>query len=60
MPAAIPEQGRVVRDGDLITASSITSGVDFGLTVTARVYEDYAARRAGQTSQRRIAGREVS
>lgn len=32
---AIPTQGRVVQDGNLITAGGVTSGVDFGLTVVA-------------------------
>lgn len=34
---AIPTQGRVVRDGRLITAGGITSGIDFGLTVVAEL-----------------------
>ena len=32
---AIPVQGRVVRDGNLITAGGVTAGIDFGLAVVA-------------------------
>lgn len=28
---AIPVEGRIVRDGPLITAGGVTSGIDFGL-----------------------------
>ncbi len=34
---AIPTQGRVVRDGALITAGGVTAGIDFGLTVLAEL-----------------------
>jgi cyclohexyl-isocyanide hydratase len=34
---AIPVQGRVVRDGNLITAGGVTAGIDFGLTVVAEL-----------------------
>ena len=34
---ATHEKGRVVRDGDLITAGGVTSGIDFGLTVVAEI-----------------------
>jgi len=34
---AIPVHGRVVRDGKLITAGGITSGIDFALTVAAEL-----------------------
>lgn len=34
---AIPTQGRVVQDGNLITAGGVTSGIDFGLTVIAEL-----------------------
>jgi cyclohexyl-isocyanide hydratase len=34
---AIPMPGRVVRDGNLITAGGVTAGVDFGLTVVAEL-----------------------
>lgn len=35
---AVPTQGRVVRDGSLITAGGITAGIDFGLTVVAELF----------------------
>jgi cyclohexyl-isocyanide hydratase len=34
---AIPVQGRVVRDGNLITAGGVTAGIDFGLVVVAEL-----------------------
>ena len=34
---AIPTQGRVVRDGRLITAGGVTAGIDFGLAVIAEL-----------------------
>jgi len=34
---AIPVHGRVVRDGNLITAGGITAGIDFGLAVVAEL-----------------------
>lgn len=34
---AIPVQGRVVRDGNLITAGGVTAGIDFGLTMVAEL-----------------------
>ncbi|MFC5396091.1 DJ-1/PfpI family protein [Bosea vestrisii] len=34
---AIPTEGRVVRDGNLITAGGVTSGIDFGLSVIAEL-----------------------
>ncbi|RWR31250.1 DJ-1/PfpI family protein [Sinirhodobacter populi] len=34
---AIPVEGRVVRDGPLITAGGVTSGIDFGLAVIAEL-----------------------
>jgi len=34
---AIPVHGRVVRDGNLITAGGVTAGIDFGLTVVAEL-----------------------
>lgn len=36
--------GRVVVDGDLITASGVTSGIDFSLTVIAQVFGEDTAR----------------
>ncbi len=35
---AIPVKGRVVRDGNLITAGGITAGIDFSLTVAAELF----------------------
>lgn len=35
---AIPTEGRIVRDGDLITAGGVTSGIDFGLAVVAELF----------------------
>lgn len=32
---AIPAEGRVVRDGNVITAGGVTAGIDFGLTLLA-------------------------
>ena len=34
---AIPTAGRVVRDGDLITAGGVTAGIDFALTVISEL-----------------------
>ncbi len=34
---AIPTEGRVVRDGKLITAGGVTAGIDFALTVIAEL-----------------------
>jgi cyclohexyl-isocyanide hydratase len=34
---AIYEKARVVRDGDIITAGGVTSGIDFALTVVAEI-----------------------
>ncbi|WP_426130399.1 DJ-1/PfpI family protein [Pararhizobium sp. PWRC1-1] len=34
---ALPTQGRVVKDGNLITAGGVTSGIDFGLAVIAEL-----------------------
>ena len=34
---AIPVEARVVRDGSVITAGGVTSGIDFGLTVVAEL-----------------------
>jgi len=44
---ATHEQARVIRDGNVITAGGVTSGIDFGLTVAAEV----AGERAAQTVQ---------
>lgn len=42
---AIPTAGRVVRDGNIITAGGVTSGIDFGLTVLAELRGEDVARR---------------
>lgn len=42
---AVPEQGRVVRDGNLITGGGVTSGIDFGLAVAAEIYGPEVAKR---------------
>ena len=34
---AVPAPGRVVRDGNLITAGGVTAGIDFGLSVAAEL-----------------------
>lgn len=34
---AVPVHGRVVRDGNLITAGGVTAGIDFGLAVVAEL-----------------------
>jgi cyclohexyl-isocyanide hydratase len=38
------EKGRVVRDGNLITAGGVTAGVDFGLSVVAKIAGESTAR----------------
>ena len=40
---AIPVQGRVVRDGNLITAGGVTAGIDFGLAVVAELVDQAQA-----------------
>ena len=40
---AIPVKARVVRDGSLITAGGVTSGIDFGLAVIAELLGQEAA-----------------
>jgi len=42
---AIPTPGRVVRDGNVITAGGVTSGIDFGLAVIAELYGRAEAER---------------
>ena len=42
---AIPEQARVVRDGNVITGGGVTSGIDFALVVAAELFGSDAARR---------------
>ncbi len=41
---AVHEQSRVVRDGNLITAGGVTSGIDFGLQVIAAIAGDKVAQ----------------
>ena len=41
---AIPEAGRVVRDGNIITGGGVTAGIDFALTVLAEVAGDNVAQ----------------
>ena len=41
---ATHEKARVVKDGNLITAGGVTSGIDFGLSVVAEVAGETAAR----------------
>lgn len=41
---AIYEKGRVVKDGNLITAGGVTSGIDFALTVMAEIAGETTAR----------------
>jgi cyclohexyl-isocyanide hydratase len=38
------EKARVVRDGNVITAGGVTSGIDFGLSVVAEIAGEAAAR----------------
>lgn len=40
----IPDQGRVVRDGNIITGGGVTAGIDFALTVVAEVAGEAAAQ----------------
>jgi cyclohexyl-isocyanide hydratase len=41
---ATHEKGRVVRDGNLITAGGVTSGIDFGLRMVAEIAGEAVAR----------------
>jgi cyclohexyl-isocyanide hydratase len=41
---AIHEKARVVKDGNLITAGGVTSGIDFGLSVVAEIAGEAAAQ----------------
>ena len=41
---AIPVHGRVVRDGNLITAGGVTAGIDFGLAVVAELLGEAQAQ----------------
>lgn len=42
---AIPAEGRVVRDGNVVTAGGVTSGIDFGLSLLAELQGEAVARR---------------
>lgn len=41
---AIPTEGRVVRDGNLVTGGGVTAGIDFGLTLAAELTDEATAR----------------
>ncbi|MBO0768786.1 MAG: hypothetical protein J2O48_08905, partial [Solirubrobacterales bacterium] len=41
---AIPDPGRVVRDGNVITGGGITAGIDFALTVIAELCDQRSAQ----------------
>jgi putative intracellular protease/amidase len=41
---AIPDDGRVVRDGDIITGGGVTAGIDFALTVAAELAGETVAQ----------------
>lgn len=41
---AIPTEGRVVRDGNLITGGGVTAGIDFGLTLAAELADAATAQ----------------
>ncbi|GBQ99662.1 putative intracellular protease/amidase [Acetobacter nitrogenifigens DSM 23921 = NBRC 105050] len=41
---AIPEDGRVVRDGHIITGGGVTAGIDFALILIAELWGDEAAQ----------------
>jgi cyclohexyl-isocyanide hydratase len=41
---ATHEKGRVVKDGNVITAGGVTSGIDFGLTVVAEIAGETVAQ----------------
>ena len=42
---AVPTEGRVVRDGNVVTAGGVTSGIDFGLALLAELKGEDVARR---------------
>ncbi|MEN1832641.1 DJ-1/PfpI family protein [Pseudomonas lijiangensis] len=41
---AIATQGRVVRDGNLLTGGGVTAGIDFALTLAAELFGDESAQ----------------
>jgi len=48
---AIPDDGRVVRDGNIITGGGVTAGIDFALTVAAELAgEETWPRRSSSAS----------
>lgn len=42
---AIPDAGRVVKDGNIITGAGVTAGIDFALVVIAEIYGEEMAQR---------------
>jgi len=44
LTGAIYEPGRVVRDGNLVTAGGVTSGIDFGFTLLAEISGEALAK----------------
>jgi cyclohexyl-isocyanide hydratase len=46
MVGAMHEKARVVRDGNVITAGGVTSGIDFGFTILAEIAGEEAAEAA--------------
>ncbi|MCT8468914.1 DJ-1/PfpI family protein [Chromohalobacter canadensis] len=46
---AIPDAGRIVRDGNLITGGGVTAGIDLALTVIAELLGDETAQAAQLT-----------
>ena len=41
---AIPDPGRVVRDGNIVTGGGVTAGIDFALTLTSEIVGPEAAQ----------------
>ncbi len=41
---AIPDPGRVVRDGNIFTGGGVTAGIDFGLAVAAEIADENIAK----------------
>ncbi len=46
---AIPQEGRVVWGGTLVTGGGVTSGIDFGLEIIAELWDEETAKRAQLT-----------
>lgn len=42
---AVPSHERIVRDGNLITAGGVTSGIDFGLVIVAELFGKETAQK---------------